>query len=248
VKLRMRPPISPAVMWHDVECGTYTADLPLWHRLARDAGGPVLDVGAGTGRVALDLARAGRRVTALDVDRELLAELARRAEAAGLELDLVHADARDFAIPGAAFALIAVPMQTIQLLPGAAARAGFFAAARRVLAPGGLVALALAETPEAFEGPGALPVADVGEARGWRFVSQPLAIRLGPETWTIERERHLIAPDGSRTVEDDRIELAALTAGELAAEGVAAGLRAEAAEHVAETDDHVGSEVVILRG
>ena len=71
-------PIS-AVMWHDVECGTYTADLPLWRRLARDSGGPTLDVGAGTGRVALDLARAGERVTALDLDAELLAELARRA-------------------------------------------------------------------------------------------------------------------------------------------------------------------------
>jgi SAM-dependent methyltransferase len=235
-------------MWHDVECGSYTADLPLWRRLAREAGGAVLDVGAGTGRVALDLARAGRRVTALDLDPELLAELARRADAAGLEVGVVRADARDFAIPGTTFALIAVPMQTIQLLPDAAARAGFFAAARRVLAPGGLVALALAETPEPFEGPGVLPVPDVGEAGGWRFVSQPLAIRLGPDTWTIERERHLVAPDGSRTAEDDRIELAVLTAGELASEGEAAGLRAEPAEHVAATDDHVGSEVVILRG
>jgi SAM-dependent methyltransferase len=242
------PPVSPHVMWHDVECGTYTADLPLWRRLARATGGPVLDVGAGSGRVALELARAGERVTALDLDEELLAALASRARDAGLAVAVVHADARDFAIPGAAFGLIAVPMQTIQLLPDAAARAGFFASARRVLAPGGLVALALAETPEAFEGPGALPVPDVGEAGGWRFVSQPLAIRLGPETWTIERERHLVAPDGSRTVQDDRIELAALTGDGLSTEGVAAGLRAEPAEHVAATDDHVGSEVVILRG
>jgi 2-polyprenyl-3-methyl-5-hydroxy-6-metoxy-1,4-benzoquinol methylase len=62
------PPISPSVMWHDVECGTYTADLPLWRRLARETGGRVLDIGAGTGRVALDLTRAGARVTALDLD------------------------------------------------------------------------------------------------------------------------------------------------------------------------------------
>jgi SAM-dependent methyltransferase len=235
-------------MWHDVECGTYTADLPLWRRLARETGGPVLDVGAGTGRVALDLARAGARVTALDLDAELLAELARRARDAGLAVDVAHADARDFAIPGAAFGLIAVPMQTIQLLPDAAARGDFFAAARRVLAPGGLIALALAETPEAFEGPGALPAPDVGEAGGWRFVSQPLAIRLGPDTWTIERARHLVAPDGSRTVEHDRIELAALTADGLAAEGLAAGFTPAPAEHVDETEDHVGSEVVVLRG
>ena len=60
------------VVWHDVECGGYDADLALWRELAREAGGPVLDVGAGTGRVALRLAGAGLDVTALDLDGELL--------------------------------------------------------------------------------------------------------------------------------------------------------------------------------
>ena len=66
-----------AIVWHDIECGAYTADLPLWEELAAAAPGPVLDVGAGTGRVALHLARAGFAVTALDVDAVLLAELER---------------------------------------------------------------------------------------------------------------------------------------------------------------------------
>ena len=44
------------VVWHDVECGRYDADLPLWHELAAQADHGVLDVGAGTGRVALKLA------------------------------------------------------------------------------------------------------------------------------------------------------------------------------------------------
>jgi len=38
--------VSTAI-WHDIECGAYTADLPLWEELA--GGGRVLDVGAGTG-------------------------------------------------------------------------------------------------------------------------------------------------------------------------------------------------------
>ena len=67
--------VSAKVAWHDVECGGYTADLSLWGRLARAQDGPVLDVGAGTGRVALRLAAAGHDVTALDRDGELLAEL-----------------------------------------------------------------------------------------------------------------------------------------------------------------------------
>ena len=68
---------SPLVAWHDVECGGYRADLPLWRELARAEAGPVLDVGAGTGRVALDLARAGHSVTALDREPELLDALVR---------------------------------------------------------------------------------------------------------------------------------------------------------------------------
>jgi hypothetical protein len=32
-------------LWHDLECGAYSEDLPLWRALAREAGGAVLDVG-----------------------------------------------------------------------------------------------------------------------------------------------------------------------------------------------------------
>ena len=62
-------PGPPAeVVWHDLECGSYRADLPLWRDLAERHGDPILDVGAGTGRVSLDLAQAGHRVTALDLE------------------------------------------------------------------------------------------------------------------------------------------------------------------------------------
>ena len=39
------------VLWHDLECGRYAQDLPLWRELASEARGPVLDLGAGSGRV-----------------------------------------------------------------------------------------------------------------------------------------------------------------------------------------------------
>jgi len=51
-------PAQRAVVWHDLECGGYRVDLQAWLELAERAGGPVLDVGAGTGRVSLALARA----------------------------------------------------------------------------------------------------------------------------------------------------------------------------------------------
>ena len=110
------------MVWHDVECGGYTADLALWHEIAARERGPVLDVGAGTGRVALPLARAGHDVTGLDREPELLAALTARA--AGLRVATVVADAGDFALDRR-FGLVIVPMQTVQLLPG---RAGFLRA------------------------------------------------------------------------------------------------------------------------
>jgi SAM-dependent methyltransferase len=233
--------VNAKVIWHDVECGAYTADLPLWRALARETGGPVLDVGAGTGRVALELARAGHEVTALDIDAELLAELEARAD--GLPVRTLIADAADFA--AGTFALVAVPMQTIQLLPD---RRGFFASARRAVTPGGFVALAISERLEAFEAEIELPAPDTGEADGWRFISQPTAVREVAEGTRIERLRHAIGPAGERETEPNAIVLARVTAEGLIAEGEAAGLHRHATLHVAPTPEHVGSEVVVLRG
>jgi SAM-dependent methyltransferase len=235
---------SPLVVWHDVECRGYRADLPLWRELAAAQAGPVLDVGAGTGRVALELARAGHEVTALDLEPELLAALAERA--AGLRIDTVAADAADFALDRR-FALVIVPMQTIQLL---SERAGFFASARAVLAPGGLLAIAITGALEGFEGlpDELLPHPDVGAAGGWRFASQPTAVRKLPHATRIERTRRATAPDGAVTVADDAIELAAVTVEQLEREGRAAGLEPEPPRSIAPTPDHVGTEVAMLRG
>ena len=114
-----------SAIWHDIECGAYSADLPVWRALARRHAGPVLDVGAGTGRVALDLAERGHRVVALDLDEALLAELSRRADGHGI--DTAVADARSFEL-GTRFGLIIVPMQTVQLLGAPRGAAGFSSA------------------------------------------------------------------------------------------------------------------------
>ena len=239
--------IPAHVVWHDVECGRYEADLTLWRELAREAGGPVLDVGAGTGRVALRLAGEGAEVTALDRDGELLGVLAERARAAGLPIETVRADAAGFDLPER-FALIAVPMQTLQLLPDEAAREGFFASARRALMPGGLVAAAIADQLEPFEEHSPLPSPDVGEADGLQYLSQPVAVRERPGAVRVERIRQVVAPDGTRTSEDDVIELRTVSAEGLAAEAEHHGLHAEPPLEVPATVEHVGSTVVMLRG
>src|SRR3982751_2600325 len=104
---------SPEVVWHDLECGGYREDLPLWRKLAAAAGGPVLEIGAGTGRVSLDLAARGVEMIALDSDARLLAALAGRAD--GRPVETLVADARDFSL-GRLVPLVLVPMQGLQLL------------------------------------------------------------------------------------------------------------------------------------
>jgi SAM-dependent methyltransferase len=213
-------------IWHDVECGGYSADLALWHQLADRERGPVLDVGAGTGRVALTLAAVGHTVWALDREPELLAALSSRAAERGLTVETVVADARDFAV-AQSFGLIIVPMQTIQLLPE---RAGFLAAARRHVRPGGLLAVAITGGLEPFDADNAfLPHPDVHELH--------------------ERIRRTIPPNGGAVEErDDVIELAQVDVAGLEAEGRSAGFAPEPARHIAPTLEHVGSEVVLLRG
>lgn len=242
-----------AVIWHDLECGRYRQDLSLWLELAEQAvanGGAVLDVGCGTGRVTMPLAQAGHHVVALDREPELLEELARRA--GGLPVETVCADARDFSLPGRGFALVIVPMQTIQLLGGASAHSEFFRSARAHLAPGGLVAVAIAaaEDFEEFEwqegNPGPLP--DIAEVAGCAYFSQPTAVRRVDGIFVLERHREIVAPDGSRSGSDDHIELDIVTVTDLQQAAATAGLRSQQLRRVEPTDEHIGSEVVIFGG
>jgi SAM-dependent methyltransferase len=234
-----------SVIWHDLECGSYLEDLPLWRDLAQQHSGPILEIGAGTGRVALDLARRGHEIVALDLDSELLEELRRRAD--GLELRTVMADARDFAL-GRRFALVLAPMQTVQLLGGPAGRAGFLGCAREHLLGDGRIAVAIADTIDTYEivedGSGPLP--DVLERDGAVYFSQPTAVRADAEGFVLERRRERVGLNGERTVAKDRIRLDRLSADDLENEARAAGLRVAGRRLIDATDDHVGSTVVML--
>jgi SAM-dependent methyltransferase len=236
------------VIWHDVECGSYDADVEFWRALAAAERGPVLDVGAGTGRVALDLAAQGHEVVALDIAPELLAELHRRAAARGLHVETVVADGGAFELPGRSFGLILAPMQTVQLL-GPHGRAGFLRAARAHLSPGGLVACALADAFEAFDADHVLlPLPDTLVVGGVHYVSQPVALRDEGARVAIERIRQTLDGEGRRTATPNLIHLDRVDAALLEGEAAAAGLRPVPAGWIAPTEDHVGSSVVMLRG
>ena len=231
-----------AVIWHDAENGSYGGDLALWEELAAEAGGPILDIGCGTGRVALHLARRGHATVGLDVDPELIAALAERG--AGLPLRAVVDDARRFDLEEEVAVALA-PMQLAQLLANRAERVECLECVASHLRPGGRVALSIVEwLPEAAEGPPPLP--DVREVDGWVYSSLPLdAVDIGEEI-VIQRLRQTVSPAGDLSEERNEIRIRTLTAGELEAEGMEAGLVPRPRRRIAPTDLHVGSTVVVL--
>jgi SAM-dependent methyltransferase len=233
------------VIWHELECGAYAADLSLWRALADEHGDPVLDIGAGAGRTALDLARHGHQVTALDSDPLLLAELARRADR--LPISTVVADAREFEL-GQRFPLIIVPMQTIQLLGGRDGRRRFLTRAACHLLPDGVLAAALTQELEPFSVDDGIvpPTPDMREIEGVVYSSQPTAVREDRHGFTLERMRERIGADGKRSAEYNVVRLDGVTAAELEREATAAGLRPESVEVIPPTGEHVGSVVVKL--
>jgi SAM-dependent methyltransferase len=234
-----------SVIWHDLECGSYTEDFDLWRGLAREHREPILDVGAGTGRIALDLARRGHRVTALDLDRSLLGELERRAT--GLPLRTVRGDARELDLQER-FGLCIVPMQTIQLLGGSRGREAFLVAARRHLLPEGVLAIALSEELETFVVPeGARgPVPDICELDGVVYSSLPTAVRAEVDGFVLERRREIVTATGHRSVEEDRIRLDRVSPEALEREAAAAGFTPDRRLDVPPTLDYTGSTVVVL--
>ncbi|MCW3019451.1 MAG: Methyltransferase type 12 [Solirubrobacterales bacterium] len=260
--------VSPAdaVIWHDLECGAYTADLALWHELAEDACegvapvpgsglGRVLDVGAGTGRVALALARAGQRVTAIDLDAQLLDAL--RERAGGLDVETVRADARLFELDRRDFALCLAPMQTLQLLAGATGRLEFMRRARAHLAPGGLLACAIVTEIDPFDcDAGDLgPSPEVVRIEGATYISRATRVLVDGRVVRIERERGIVPrgrtdacpPAREPAWELDVIELDRVSVAQLRHEGHEAGLTAAGARLVAATDEHTASVVVMFR-
>jgi SAM-dependent methyltransferase len=238
----MSETVSTAAIWHDVECASYAADLPLWEELAAASGGTILDLGCGTGRVALHLARRGHTVIGVDRDATLLAALHERAVDLGVES--IHADVREFELERAV-ALALAPMHTLQLLEGSDARISCLRRVAAALAPGGRFAAAiLEEMPPPDDSPPPLP--DVREIDGWVYSSLAVEAAVGPGEIVVHRLRQTVSPTGELDEEPNRVRIETFTAAQFEQEGAAAGLAPIARRQIGPTDVHVGSTVVIL--
>ena len=115
-----------------------SGDAAFYLALARRARGPVLELGCGSGRVLLPIAREGIACTGLDSSRAMLARLARQGRPK--DLRLVRGRMQDFDLPGKRFALIYSAFRAFQHLLTVEEQLSCLAAVRRHLAPGGLFA------------------------------------------------------------------------------------------------------------
>jgi SAM-dependent methyltransferase len=227
------------VIWHDLECGAYSADLVLWEELA---GGGVLDLGCGTGRVALHLARRGHAVIGLDAEQAFVDAFNARAKQ--LPAFAIRGDARSFALDSV-FDVVLVPMQLIQLHADAAEREACLRCVAAHLRPGGLAALAIVEgLPDPVAGPPPLP--DTREVEGWVYSSLPIEAGIDADGLRARRLRQTVSPAGELSEELDEILLAMLDASALEREAGEAGLKPAGRRAVPPTADHVGSSVVLL--
>jgi SAM-dependent methyltransferase len=119
-------------------------DLDFFRNLSARTGGPALEVGCGTGRVLLPLARGGLRLTGVDVSGAMLARARAKLAATGLleRVRLVEADAQSMALEER-FRLAYVALNTFMHFTSPEAQTRTLERIHRHLVPGGLLALDL---------------------------------------------------------------------------------------------------------
>jgi SAM-dependent methyltransferase len=248
---RTTEPVIAPVVWHDIECGAYRADLSHWRELAAHAPPPgepceVLDLGCGTGRVALDLAAHGHRVTGLDADEQLAEELRRRAAARNVPAGAVVADARSFELDRR-FDLVLAAMQFLQLLNGRDERLSALGHVRDHLRPGGLFAAALLDlSGEPTDGDYLPPPPDMRESDGWVWSSQAVEIRLLDHgtALALDRHRRAVSPRGEVAESENSVRLTMLSCDELEDELEEVGIAPTGRRPIPPTEEHVGSILV----
>jgi SAM-dependent methyltransferase len=114
-------------------------DVRFWRQMAAKTRGPILELGCGTGRVALPVARAGATLVGIDRSETMLARArnkARRSKLTGA-VHFVRGDVRFLPFPKGHFALVAAPYGILQSLLDDETLDGTLEAVHRVLRKGG---------------------------------------------------------------------------------------------------------------
>ncbi|MGZ4338985.1 MAG: class I SAM-dependent methyltransferase [Gaiellaceae bacterium] len=121
---------------YDPWSASVVEDVPFYVEEAVRSGGPVLELGVGTGRIAVPVAAAGIEVVGVDLSAGMLEVARERAELAGVQVDLRQGDLRDPPVDGD-FPLVTSPFRSLLHMETDVDRRAALRAVRRHLAPTG---------------------------------------------------------------------------------------------------------------
>ena len=128
--------------YYDQGNAASSEDVEFWTSVADSIEGPILEIGCGTGRVGLEIARRGKEVTGVDQAEAILdvfrRKLAAEAEPVRSRVRLYRGDMRSFDL-GKKFSLVLIPFRPLQHMLTLEDQLAALAAARRHLAPGGML-------------------------------------------------------------------------------------------------------------
>jgi SAM-dependent methyltransferase len=138
-------PFQDAALY-DWEYRRRRSDVAFYRMLAGERGGPILDLGCGTGRLTLPLARDGHNVVGIDLSKPMLARARQRVQRAARPVAqrclIMRADLRSLPIRGH-FPLVIAAFHTVQHLVDDGDLLALFRAVRRAIAPDGWFAFDL---------------------------------------------------------------------------------------------------------
>jgi SAM-dependent methyltransferase len=234
-----RDPTTAAALarLYDVDLIEDPGDLDLYLALAARTGGPILEIAAGSGRVAIPLAEAGYDVTLVDIDPSMLARAAAAAERLGPKvrsrIELVEADLVGLKLEGGArFGMAVLALNSIMLLGAREIQQQALETMARHLVPGGLaivdVWLPSADELARYDGRLGLEYVRTDPESGLT-VTKTAAAQHEPATGHVQLTS--IYEEGEqggpvrRWIREDRLRL--LNAGDLASLAEAAGFAVE---------------------
>ena len=195
------PEYDPLADLYDLEY-PHDYDAPFWLSLAQREGGPIVEWGAGTGRLALPLVRAGFEVTGVELSERMVEEGRKK----GASIEWVHRDMRSAKL-GRRYRLAVCAFNSFLCLLNVDDTLAFLRNAREHLEPGGLLGIEVsAFSPEELVDPPGGPelrhdfTRELSEGRLDRFsvsrydaASQLLRMRLFYELYGTSGE-----PEGRR--------------------------------------------------
>ena len=234
---------SAKVIWHDTECGAYAADLEAWERLASRSDGPILELGSGTGRVALHLARREHEVWAIDTEDDFVAALRERSE--GLPLQAEQADARALDLERR-FGLAIAAMQFIQMIGPEAARAEVLRSVAAHLDPGGWLAAAILDGAPGDLTDASVPLPDTRGVDGRVYSSLPADVIEDGSRLELRRLRREVAADGTMSESRHSESLWLCDADAIEREGAPVGLVPRERISVPALNGYIGSVIVVM--